>query len=212
LTTDEYREVLRSLDGQPDGWRRCALAFLESQAWSREMKAVRQEADVTPSASTVRPAGTAWKARWPNWLAVAASFVVAFSLGLVFRAAWPGTNAEPSSAVVKQSNSAPAPTAVPEGDAEPVSPRMPRGSVQFVVDGGGQPVDVPVYDWSPEHAGWLSEQNPRVPPDVRRALQRLGGQLQWRRHVVPVRTPDGRSVLVPVEQLEITPVGSRRFQ
>jgi hypothetical protein len=212
LTTDEYRELLRTLDAQPDGWRRCALAFLESQAWSRELKAMRQEAEVTPPATTTRSAVPWRSARWPNLLAVAACFVIAFSLGLVFRAAWPGANAGPSPAIAERAGTSGAPTTVAEGDGQPTTPLVPRGSVQFVLDGGEQPVDVPVYDWSPEHAGWLSEQNPRVPSDVRRALQRLGGQLQWRRHVVPVRTQDGRSVLFPIDQLEITPVGDHRFQ
>jgi hypothetical protein len=37
----EYRELLLRLETQPDGWRRCALAFLEAQAWRREMRALR---------------------------------------------------------------------------------------------------------------------------------------------------------------------------
>ncbi len=32
LDEDRRRELLAQLDSQPDGWRRCALAFLESQA------------------------------------------------------------------------------------------------------------------------------------------------------------------------------------
>jgi hypothetical protein len=33
LTEVERRELLLSLESEPDGWRRCALAFLEDQAW-----------------------------------------------------------------------------------------------------------------------------------------------------------------------------------
>ena len=32
LSRDEERGLLSSLEGQPDGWRRCALAFLEARA------------------------------------------------------------------------------------------------------------------------------------------------------------------------------------
>ncbi len=33
LGVDERRELLAALDDEPGGWRRCALAFLEAQAW-----------------------------------------------------------------------------------------------------------------------------------------------------------------------------------
>ncbi len=33
LADGERREVLRTLERQPDGWRQCALAFLEAQSW-----------------------------------------------------------------------------------------------------------------------------------------------------------------------------------
>ena len=41
LSEREYRAMLAALDEQPDGWRRCALAFLEAQAWSGEMQQMR---------------------------------------------------------------------------------------------------------------------------------------------------------------------------
>jgi len=37
LPADQYRALLAALDEQPDGWRRCALAFLEAQAWRRDV-------------------------------------------------------------------------------------------------------------------------------------------------------------------------------
>lgn len=34
LTPEEYRELITSLDHTPDGWKRCALAFLEAQSFA----------------------------------------------------------------------------------------------------------------------------------------------------------------------------------
>ena len=38
LTASEYDELLRKLETAPAGWRRCALAFLEAQAWGGELR------------------------------------------------------------------------------------------------------------------------------------------------------------------------------
>lgn len=47
LSAEERRALLQSLDTRPDGWRRCALAFLESQSWGSDF---RQLIRKTPSA------------------------------------------------------------------------------------------------------------------------------------------------------------------
>src|SRR5262245_34529426 len=42
------RELLKALDDQPGGWRRCALAFLEAQAWRSDLRgAVHQSLPIT---------------------------------------------------------------------------------------------------------------------------------------------------------------------
>ena len=45
LDGDEYRELLCQIDADPDGWRHCALAFLEHQALSRELSAFANDPD-----------------------------------------------------------------------------------------------------------------------------------------------------------------------
>ena len=40
LSPGERRQLLASLDNQPDGWRRCALSFLEAQSCARKFGAV----------------------------------------------------------------------------------------------------------------------------------------------------------------------------
>ena len=41
LSGGERRALLESLDARPQGWRRCALAFLEAQSWRKELREAR---------------------------------------------------------------------------------------------------------------------------------------------------------------------------
>ena len=41
LSEPERRELLAGLDSEPGGWRRCALAFLESQCWKQSLECSR---------------------------------------------------------------------------------------------------------------------------------------------------------------------------
>ena len=45
LSDAERRRLLASLDDEPGGWRCCALAFLEAQAWRETMRVVPQHGD-----------------------------------------------------------------------------------------------------------------------------------------------------------------------
>lgn len=40
LNGESYRRVLTALDAQPDGWKDCALAFLQEQALTRDLKSL----------------------------------------------------------------------------------------------------------------------------------------------------------------------------
>ncbi len=40
LNNEEYRELIRQIDKDPDGWRQCALAFLQHQALQQELQAL----------------------------------------------------------------------------------------------------------------------------------------------------------------------------
>jgi anti-sigma factor RsiW len=249
LTPDQYREFVRSLDGRPDGWRRCALVFLEAQAWGRELRALGQEAPTQP-VSPVDAAPPRQRIRqWPMSLAVAASFLVAFGLGVALRGRLPISepNSAPPTIAVQSPNGSSAndaivhagtttPSSRPRGGRvrDPTydlvqagtnspSPRPgpdlspeAQGNVRLIMDRGdgsaGEPLEMPVYELSPENAWMLSNQGWTVPPEVRRAMQQLGGDLQRRRQMVPVRGGDGRRIVIPVEQLEITPVRGQRYQ
>lgn len=210
LSSDEYAAVLRSLGDAPDGWRRCALAFLEAQAWQRELGlASRQTQSPSAPPVTIRP--TAAARRWPLLLATAASFLLAFGLGIAMRPSAPGS-ASTGEQIVRDDTRPGVPgqqSALPAADS-------PSGNVTFVMDHGdglgSREVPVPVYEWSPENAQWLSGQPAAPSSGLERAVQRFGHQVRTHKHFIPFETGDGRDVVFPVDQVEITPAGRRTYQ
>jgi len=60
LPEPERREVLLTLDRQPDGWRQCALAFLEAQTWGQTLtQYVREPSLAAPAGEFGRSGGAA---------------------------------------------------------------------------------------------------------------------------------------------------------
>jgi hypothetical protein len=99
LLPQERRRLLARLDSVPDGWRQCALAFLEGQAWRATFRSlVREErmprspqagttsrAAVPPPAPRSQPAAAG--PRPASWrpLSMAAGIMLAFGVGIL----WP---------------------------------------------------------------------------------------------------------------------------
>src|SRR5437588_9921152 len=86
------RALLLRLEGEPDGWRRCALAFLEAQSWRATFAPlavpVREEVrsgDPATIRAQVLQRGPGMRVNRRRTLArlvaVAAGFAVAFALG-----------------------------------------------------------------------------------------------------------------------------------
>jgi hypothetical protein len=223
LSREEYHDLLRSLDRHPDGWRRCALAFLEAQALRQALGQLVGETSLPCHAASLSVRDRGHSRRWPKLVGIAASFLVAFGLGVLYRGGWSGARPDTEGIPVvkdERPESPDPPTPDPEiaetTAPETVPPVEPRRNVRLVVDrpdgSGSEEFELPLYDWSPENEWMLSEDHVRVPPEIRRMLQRMGRELRWDQQLVPLETEDGRRVLIPFRQLEITPVGGQRYQ
>lgn len=218
LSGDEYRSLLETLDEEPDGWRRCAMAFLEAQAWKQEFGELQFGSHLTchevPD-EVSRARGRKWSTRQVVGLllAMAASFAAAFASGTWWRIGNP-SDAELDRPVTVRQASESHPTAV--NDVRPREPdhdlatgRMPAEHVTFVVDHGDGKTDhfeLPIYDASDSVARQLLEDSPSMPADVERAIRDSGFQVNRQRQWAPVRLHDGRRAFFPVDQLDITPV------
>jgi len=231
LSTEEQRELFARLDARPEGWRRCALAFVESQAWRsdlRTMTAVRAETSppssapspVEPPAMTkpkpdevpptpVRPARGFRLPRWSQAaMTLAASLLCAFFLGLEARRIWPAADAPKTIAVVPDVPRVPdkAPSTA-DNQATLVSQNELVGALTL----GRTPqesVEVPVFR-GPEYEQWVRDQPSAIPEDVRRAMEASGHHVEVERRFVPLTLEDGRQVIVSVEDVEVRPAKSR---
>jgi hypothetical protein len=211
LAPTERRELLASLDDRPDGWRRCALAFLEAQSWTDELgQFVRESSDADRVILERTPAGgvPATK-RGIAWLAIAASLLIAFTLGTLSR--------ERGAPIAGNSNAASpsqiATVAPPQVSATPDDSKVDDTLTLWVRDESGQtrPLHVPLVD-----AGALDEQlglqfQSGVPESLRSRLHERGLDVQTKRRYAPLWFENGRPMFVPVEDTRIVPVSQNVY-
>lgn len=223
LSPAEYRNLLTALDDQPEGWRRCALAFLEAQALGRDLSAVRQPALQRPAASDgVRLAHDRagdWSHRtWQGlyFATIAASLALAFYVGSWTTATsdrsagpWVAENRAVEKADERDTpRSEPRRIAKAEMDESRPEARgdAPLGNVRLVVDGAeaSQGMDVPVYGQQ-QLDRWHTTNKPVLPPQVIEQLRRSGHQVDHRQQWIRLETEDGKLVLLPVDDYQIQP-------
>jgi hypothetical protein len=219
LSETERRELLASLDDLPDGWRRCALAFLEAQSWKDGLGSIRRESAPRPAPPAVR------RARFPGGLlgtlaAMAASFMLAIGLGLVLKGVW-RSGAEPGTSPSELAEAAEQAPAQPPDSEQPNPPVVPRASpddwqlvtvpVGFGPD-GAESIRLPARETDRIDEKWLERFAPRVPDELLRAFEQSGHEVRRFSHLVPFRLDDGRQVVVPFEEVELRPVGNAAYQ
>ncbi|HVX15064.1 MAG TPA: hypothetical protein VHC22_27985 [Pirellulales bacterium] len=188
LDEPSRRRLLAWLDREPLHWRRCALALLEAREIEQAFAAWQGE---SPRPKPLRPI----QERRPSSraiLALAASILVAFCLGLFTR----GLSVAPAPSVVE----VPHPSSQ-QTPAEPTQNERPSDEVQPHSTVAHQTVAAAP---SPVPAG-------PIPPYVRSQWERRGYQLISHPARLPVVLPDGRRVTVPVDQLQLNYVGQRTY-
>lgn len=222
LAGDEYRVFLASLDNEPDGWRRCAMAFLESQAWKQELGEMRKEILLGRREAFCQPSGH--NRNWSAWqvaglmLAMAASFAVVFACGVWWQVGSSSDSPLDRPKVARQQSDS-RPTALDEELSQDTDQRLEPGGIPtehltFVVDrddGESERFELPIYDANDRLARQLLQGSPSMPADVERAIRDSGFQVKRQRQWARVRLRDGRRAFFPVDQLEITPVSGNIY-
>ncbi len=215
LSEDQRRELLAGLDEMPDGWRRCAMSFLEAQSWRRDLGALASEATgESPEPRSVPPRrpGRVWTA-----LAMVASFLVALWLGTLLKDALRSGGPLPTQiAEVPQEATVPAPAPSVRAESRPDSPAAPWKTVTLAVDGGlnGQPrsIELPAVERNNLADAGLENLPAAIPPEILKALRSTGHQVRQSRQLLPVPLRDGRRLVVPVDQFDVDYVGNRAYQ
>jgi hypothetical protein len=244
IAEPQRRALLSRLERAPDGWRHCALAFLEAQAWREALEqqamavgsasegpnaesktaAAISRLSLVPNPSSVSAPESATRSRRLAWsfgpmraiVAAAASFVIAFGLGLLVHRLWlsPGSVSGPARSLAGKGID-PASRAAAAGPTAAVAPKGTQwGSVEFAVadpSGAPQQVRLPAVD-GPDPAEFLREQPPVIPDEIVQALRRHGHHVQTHRRYMPVPLDDGRSAVFPIDQVEVRFRGGNGYQ
>jgi hypothetical protein len=204
LSELERRELLATLDQEPDGWRRCALAFLEAQCWKEGLGRMIRPSKPIPVAHPRAPASGARSFRiyGGTLLAMAASFLLVFSLvGYWLGGGTPGpapSGIASNTAGISLPPVGVAPAATPSSPWRLVSLNDPAS--------GADALTIPAREYNHWDDQWMKNMPPAVPENVLQALERTGHRVQRQRELLPLRMDDGRVLIVPVEQMEIQPV------
>ena len=210
LESEQRRELLAWLDADAARWRACGLAFLEAQIWcealEEEGSGVRgQESGVRSQGSAIqcrtsRPEGQVAAAEvqggrrpWLAPLLVLAASLAAFICGL---------------AVQEVRHHRSESTRIAGADAPNSSPDSAAPLVATVPVKGGAlgplsaTLQIPVRP-----AGTSSDVASSVPESLRRHWERRGYELVEERRYLPAKLPDGRQVMVPVNEVKMKFVG-----
>lgn len=215
LTAEEYDRLIASLDEEPNGWRRCATAFLEAQAWGQEFSAVRRHAEqpyvgleVHDSVAPALYSGNVF--RWANRLAIAASLIAMFVLGGVYQnSPWSETAPRPVESRVTNKVEAPK-----LDDGQQVEPIHPVQNLRLVVtdeNGIQHPVDVPLYNADEVGPQMLTSDRSAVPQSLLESFRRRGYDVRRYEQLVPINLQDGRQAVVPVDGYRLVPVGLQPY-
>lgn len=203
LSQDEYRQLLVELDQAPEGWRRCAHAFLESQALGQALPLVMQappsrpQTELTPSAEATPSSGNLSFRRMEMLAAMAACVAVAFGLGwFVSDFGMPLGGMGQSDIADVQDPPGPLPT---DGLQQAAKPQFVYLNQWDGVNGSGMPIPIdPTKKYDPKRA-WDASWG--MTPQQMQQLQKQGHQLETHNRMIPISMDNGDQVVVPMQEV-----------
>lgn len=221
LDHEQRRRALVRLDEQPSQWRMVALALLEEQAFDRELNSVSQrqsDSTVKLSESNVgvnarrfeaKPGGSS-KVRWLP-MALAACLLVGLGVtgGNWLASRFDGGSRSDSNGVGPSIAIAESKEKDPEG--LDVAQLKAVGHLSFASDvtsnASDDSVHLPVYEAAPEQLNQILVTQQHQMRQWNDQLRRRGLELDWRPEMLESRLPDGRSVIVPIQQVHVRNIG-----
>jgi hypothetical protein len=212
----EQRSLLTSLDNREDGWRKCALAFLEAQSLRRELTDLVSDVPAPVNQSAGMPMSVGHRRpRW-GWLALAASLALAFALGALVPSRQPPREAhvappvngateaidkapvEPSASDVANSESSVARDSIDASNALRLWVRNFQGQAE--------PLHVPLVDATTLNQQLGLEFRSGISDELRQQLAAEGYRVESRQRYAPLWIDQDRPLVVPVEDTKIVPI------
>jgi len=237
MTPRELKAAVELFDRDHDGWKRCAIAFLEAQVLGESLRAHGEPARQEPAGRLrslgPRPPAAAWGPvnRWLRGAAAAATVAAAFAVGWMAH----GTRVDvPSREALArdegrtrshadngigvaevtlptdqgQVDDRPADLAGRDVRAQEGAPRAIRAVARLRFGPENARAEVPVLAGPGITERWLAEQPPPLSEHGQVALERQGYQVAQRRRFVMAILADGRRVAVPIDQVQIQYTGN----
>ncbi len=215
LGTQQRQRLLATFDDEPGAWRSCALAFLEAQSWRLQLSRVASEPILAEITAPRRAAAAERRTPWALWVAVAASVLVAFALGTRFPFARPANDVAPASVAAaphgkvppRQDTHAEVPAnhaALATNDAPSDEPAVPETLTLTPLGGdGGQAIELPIVESDAVSAVAASEEPSTFSNAFIQQFEQDGFEVNRQQQLWPVELPDGRRVLLPIEEVDI---------
>jgi hypothetical protein len=210
LTFEERKALLARINAEPDGWRRCALAFLEAQAWREAIGTMTAPPSRSSRPLRERPRASARSLLFPITLAASLIFA-SFLLGRLTV----GTEAVPQDGVGNLASVRPShPTegGAPQADGlEAVAAPSHWGDGIQAIGYLSMPMDahpeapvveLPVLTGPGLDDRWLRDQPSFVPDEFRKSWEQLGYEVESQRRLVSVQIDEeGRYLTIPVDEV-----------
>ena len=227
LTPAQLRAAIELLDREPDGWKRCTLAFLEAQCWRESLclvgppnaKSFKAESTF-PQLNDVDPIRTG--RRWISRGLAASVVAASFALGWLGHDGHRGSRSG-GDVAVRSGEAETKPHDIPKpetitstaGDAarpavvEAVGSRYDVTMVaQLRVGSADAKSSLPILAGPGINTEWLKNQPPPVSQHGQAVLQQHGYQVDQRRRLISATLGDGRRVTVPIDQVQIRYTGN----
>jgi anti-sigma factor RsiW len=187
LPDEERRALLLRLENEPDGWRRCAIAFLEAQSWRDAAGSLASPLPETICPAVEKCRSVTTSRRWQraaNLTALATGLAVAFLLGWAVHGR-PDANT-PRTSVTQVEN------------------------LPAAIDAGAHP-PVPTDLAAAESRTSELDKTPAELDSLVRYWELRGYRAERQRRLVSIELNDGRKVEVPVQEVRLQYVGGRTY-
>ena len=206
LSEGDRRSLLLQLEHEPDGWRRCALAFLEAQCWKAELGQMAHSAtsELVRAEPVPQVEQRSQRQSWRQLLATTLAIAASFLLTLVVVRGWSGGSSHsPDSTIVKTAREE-FPLA---NQATPAATPGVWETVTLAADGQPETVRVPAIHRDTLDESLLTNVPDAISPELQRAIEQSGHRVVQQREIVPVQMQDGHRLVVPVDHVKIHYVG-----
>ena len=223
LNSKERTELLLRLDDSTDGWKMCAISFMESRS-IRKVVCQTTNGTLTPASNdrtnqlatsplekTIAPAPSFKVAKTLAQLAALAAMVaLAFFLGTQITG--PDSPVLVKDKIDDSANELSSETKLPEASDSQVAAKDEIQLVGHVTmdDSIGNRIRLPILSGPGDRGNWVKEASLNIPNSHRKQLSRAGWKIEKSQRLVSLNFR-GEELTIPIEQLNYEYVGNPTF-